>query len=223
MALVESPYLLEAPEIGSIFVVASGEKYVEIPIAGPSSAALSLRSPPGRKDGVKVSAGRGNFPEDAIPCKANTVAVRTPGDVRNGAVACDQFLIVCPVNFHRMETLVPVRIRNGSCVRRPGRRGGAPPLQDEPRQASGGSGSENTRGGRKEKTCSIRGHIRGNGGIRSGGYCGDFPSGDVGPPHWPQRIDIEKETASVRAREASNVAIVGNLGVSRDTKRQRGL
>src|SRR5262249_23928576 len=148
MALVESPY------------VASGEKQVEIPIASPSSAALSLGSLPGWKHGVKISAGRGNLPEHAIPCKANSIAVRTPGDVRNGAVACDQFLILCPVNFHRIETLVPLRIRNGSCVRRPSRRGDAPPLRDEPRQASGRSHTENTRSGREKKTCSIRGHVR---------------------------------------------------------------
>src|SRR5215468_9140224 len=155
MALVESPYLLEASGIGPIFVVAAGEKQVEIPIASPPSAALSLGPLPRRKHGVKVSARRRNLPEHAIPGKANTVAVRTPCDVRNRAFAFRQFLAVCPVNFHRIETIALVRICYGRCFRRPGRREDSHPLHDEARRAPGRSHGENAVSRREKKTCSI--------------------------------------------------------------------
>src|SRR5262249_54327216 len=112
-----SPDLLEASGIGPVFVVASGEKQIEIAVAGPPSTALSLGPLPVRKQGVKVFAGRGNLPEYPIPRKANAVAVRTPGDVRNRALACGQFLVARPVNFHGIETFVRAGIRDGGCVR----------------------------------------------------------------------------------------------------------
>src|SRR6516162_2136581 len=104
---------------------------------------------------MKVSAGSRNLPEHAIPRKTNTVAVRTPCDVRDRTFACREFFAACAVNFHRIEAIVRARIRYGRCVRRPGRREDLRPRRDEAGRAPGRSDSENTGGRPEKKTRSV--------------------------------------------------------------------